>query len=460
MREYNKENIEIFAYCMISALVIGIITHGMILFNKLSWHDDAGAIEKGVGVTFTSGRWFLDYVGGTVEWFFGSNHSIPILHGVFSFFCIGVVSYLLCRELDVRCKRLQIIVSALLVTFPTVTATFAYMFTSGYYFLSLLMAVSGAVCICHSIDADLIRTIKTGRVKDKAVRIISLFFGILLLGFATGIYQAYFVSGFCMIYLTIIRDAFKEQKSVSGFIFVSVMRGISGGLGLLCYLVLNHTVLKLQGLELSGYEGLNSMNSPSLIKMMGGVAGSVKAFFGVFCGSYMGFYGSRIVRIAAILLMVIFIVEVVGLTYMVKASGIQFPMTVIQRLLVFVCPVVFNAIEIFLSNGTGIVHGLMVYGSIFTFVLPLVMSQWMINGTRGRNRGLFDMALTVTAVLLIISFIHLDNRCYYKAYLYQHQAEQYYNRLITRIEETAEYYPGIKIYFMGNFAEDTFVHYP
>ena len=83
---------------VISTFLVGLASQGMGLFNKFSVHDDPA--NYGVGVTFSSGRWMLDFAGQLEGKLFGDYHySLPAFNGILAFFFIAAAACLIIRLL-------------------------------------------------------------------------------------------------------------------------------------------------------------------------------------------------------------------------------------------------------------------------------------------------------------------------------------------------------------------------
>ena len=51
----NRFNIQQI-YCFVAALIAGIVAHGYIIFNRISYHDNTACLFN-LGGTYESGRW-------------------------------------------------------------------------------------------------------------------------------------------------------------------------------------------------------------------------------------------------------------------------------------------------------------------------------------------------------------------------------------------------------------------
>lgn len=142
--EKLKVNESLLKTVLCSATFWGLLAHGMVLFNKYSFHDDARYFND-VGATYESGRWMLGILGSLSANLLGSkNYSLPVVNGTITILCIAAIVYLLADSLRIQSKPLVILLCGSMVTFPSVTGTFSYMFTAPYYYAASLLGVVGA----------------------------------------------------------------------------------------------------------------------------------------------------------------------------------------------------------------------------------------------------------------------------------------------------------------------------
>lgn len=122
--EKLKVNESLLKTVLCSATFWGLLAHGMVLFNKYSFHDDARYFND-VGVTYKSGRWMLGILGSLSANLLGSkNYSLPVVNGTITILCIAAIVYLLADSLRIQSKPLVILLCGSMVTFPSVTGTF------------------------------------------------------------------------------------------------------------------------------------------------------------------------------------------------------------------------------------------------------------------------------------------------------------------------------------------------
>ncbi len=112
----------------ISAFVLGFLIHGFVFSNKFLNHDDIGHLF-GSDYGVASGRWLLPFALGL-----DGQVSVPWFIGVLSLLCLSVSASLTVAVLRIKSAFACVITAAVMVAFPTVGATFTYMFSADAYF--------------------------------------------------------------------------------------------------------------------------------------------------------------------------------------------------------------------------------------------------------------------------------------------------------------------------------------
>ena len=108
----------------LAALITGLAAHGYAFTNKLLNHDEIESLF-GKGATVTSGRWGLELVKILFpDW------SMPWIYGLVSILLIAVSACLMLKILDIRAPLSRLLLPALIVSFPSLTGNFCFMFTS------------------------------------------------------------------------------------------------------------------------------------------------------------------------------------------------------------------------------------------------------------------------------------------------------------------------------------------
>ena len=167
--------------------ILGLLAHAYRFFNFLPTWDSMFNF-KGTGATFYSGRCFLGFFSGL-----SSEYDMPWVNGALSLFYISIVVVLLIDMFQVKSRLACILVAGLIVSFPTTTSTFAYMFTADGYMAAFLLSVLGVYL--------------TYKIKH------GIWAGIVCIGLSMGTYQAYISVTLVVIMMIVIMDMMFEGKS-------------------------------------------------------------------------------------------------------------------------------------------------------------------------------------------------------------------------------------------------------
>ena len=115
----------------------GMLAHAYRFFNFLpSW--DSMYNFAGTGATYSSGRCFLEFFSKI-----SSKYDMPWVNGALSLLYISLASILLVELFELQESSSCVLLALLIVSFPTATASFAFMFTADGYMMAFLMAVLG-----------------------------------------------------------------------------------------------------------------------------------------------------------------------------------------------------------------------------------------------------------------------------------------------------------------------------
>ena len=169
----------------LSTFLCGLLAQGMGIFNKYSVHDDP-VTYHGFKNSYHLGRWMLALVGKFEFWLFGAErYSMPTFNGFMALFFIAATTCVIVEMLEIKDLFLCAMISGLMVSFPVVTCTFAYMYVAPHYMLSLFIGALGAFFLLK---------------KDKWFDFV---IGVLLVCASIGMYQAYLaaITTVMLIYL-------------------------------------------------------------------------------------------------------------------------------------------------------------------------------------------------------------------------------------------------------------------
>lgn len=429
MYKISKNDIERLKIILMVYSVAGVITHGIALFNKISFHDDT--IETSLGATYSSGRWaiyILDKIRGLL--FKTRFVSAPPFNGIVTLFLFACVTLLLIKTFHILDKKNIIIVSALSVTFPYFSTLFGYMYTSWAYGLCFLIATIACYFIC-------VRS--------------SLFSYIIWIGalaFSVGIYQAVipFIVTFFLMF-EIVKLDYKEKntwedffKDISYYIYTCIFfMGI--------YFSIEKFFLWRFNVSLTNYQGISDINNTSLTSYVSRLIIAYKRFFqpirftggDVYPGNLYYYY----------LFIIGFIL--IGIIVSLRKSYYKGRETFIQVLIcILLMPITINFIFVMCDENITIIHVLMQYAQIFTFLWCIyLMERGYLSICKYKKIDIFRNMVFILMILMIVGQSRFDNSVYVKAQYLQNQAISYFTTLITRIQSIEGYCEDYPIIFLN-----------
>lgn len=412
-------------------LLFGVLAHGIVLVNKLSFHDDVNCLYS-VGATYTSGRWGLGILGDIYKKIFGANYSLPLINGFIALLCIAVVSCIIVHMFRVQEKIIVILISGLLVVIPVVTVTFAFIYTAPYYFFALMLLVLGVDLIVHYHN------------------FINPIIGIFLISFCLGVYQAYFPVAVIMLLTYFIYQLIEQNDEWKVSLKKACIYVGSLLASMILYFAENKFFLKLKGLEMSDYQGLSDMGklTPSLV--LQGVKETYVQFFQSFRQNAFRMTPSVVLQ-KCILVIWICVAIILVFFFIKKVKGIWNKL--FYFLTVLLIPLAVNIICVMVSNGNFVdIHPIMVYSFVFMYIFPLLLLDLFCRHGKAYRKVLaFNQGIITVCLLTVIAYYTVfDNIAYFKLTVVQKQTDMYYQTLISRIRTCAGYDDDIPVAFVGD----------
>lgn len=433
----NIKNMKIqYKVTIICTLIFGILSQGMGIFNKYSYSDDIGAGFSSLGATTSSGRWMLEALSRIDSLLFGDGHySLPVINGFVTIILISISACLLVSLFEIKNKTLCACVGGVMIAFPSITGMFGYIFTAPSYMTGLLLAIGGTVIVCRNNNWKII-------------------IGIVFMGCSVGIYQAFIpvMLGVFVIYLikycafesentkTIIKEIIKIIISVISFI--------------LFYFLVNKIVLSISGIELTTYQGINTMGKDSISDYLSRVVYAYGRFFILNeSSSYYMYYG----HVKYVYYCVLIISFILMLSLCIKIWKIN-KFNSITLLCLYICiPLASNFIFVMVDPDQ--VHALMVYGQIIPFILlDVLLDNYQSDKESYKYISVFGI---ISLLLINIMYCRLDNQCYLYAELSQQEAISYFTTLVTRIKSCENYDDELPVSFVfidGSHIEDKSIY--
>lgn len=442
-KSWNKIKKKEYVYPFLATVIVGFLTHMFLFVNKLPNADAMTNFYFDQNMV-TSGRWFLTVVCGI-----SSYYDLNWVIGVLSVLYLAIATVFLSEFFEVKTYTARVCIGALLVTFPAVTATFAYLYTADGYMLAFLLAI---------LAAYFTKKYRFGFVG-----------GAVCLALSIGSYQAYLAVTvmlclFSLISMCLHNASWKELWAKA---WRYLLMGAGGGI--LYYIALK-VCLAVQGKELDTYQGINEMGKVSLDTLPQMIYDAYYDF------AAFALKGNIFINNGFSLVCVILLTVVVCVTalfcYLKSKAYKKWYQTLLLLLFAIMLPLGTNII-FFMSSGVTF-HLLMRMQFILLPIYAVAMSEWALdwkkatqetklteeNGIPQKTKkakikellapGLIVSFVGVVAALgLSYQFMLMDNIAYFNMNERYEKTYAYCLRLIDRIEQTPGYTTGMPIAMIG-----------
>lgn len=404
----------------LGTFLLGVLVHMPIMLRDIPNHDGLASMYFDQNM-ITSGRWFL-----TVACGLSSYYTLPWLIGLLAMVYLGITSVLLTEYLEVRQTWAILAISGLLVVFPSLTSTFAYVFTMDGYMLAVLLAVLAVL---------LVKKYRRGFLP-----------GALCLALSLGIYQAYLpfavlLSLYGIFMIAATEDSMKEKgKKVLNYLWMGI-------LGVIGYYVILQILLWIEGKQLASYQGINGMTSAPTAGIMDTILQMYRDFLAftlkgnVFMNNLFAWGAMILLGIGVLVVLILFCRQ--------KKWWKSVWFFVIIAVTIVSLPLCMNLILLISPEVT--YHLLMRYQWV---LLPVCMVAAV-----SRHSEKLPWAAwlgLVGSVILIFNYVVMDQIAYSNLEKKYEKTYAYCVRLLDRIEQTEGYYQGIPIAMIGVVGEESY----
>lgn len=415
-----------------AGVVMGLVCHLYLFTNLIPNHDAVFHLFQ-CDYGTASGRWFLPLV---LAW--DGDYNMPWLQGVLSLLCLAGTVCITTRLLRIE-KPLAIVITAALCTaFPTVAATFTYMFTADAYFFGLFLAALAAYAVWR-------------------MPIWGLPLGTILLILSMGIYQSYFPVAAVLMVGALLFDCLEGRASFGRTLLRGVRMVATLALGIVVYMAVARLATMASG-GLSDYMGISSMGSLSLSELPELVRQSLESYESYFLQNELGWNFSFI----PLLVIAAWVSGVVLLATLLLRRQVGVLRGLLALVLVGLYPLAGSLIHIMVAGAA--VHDLMIYGLLYALILPLALASFAathadeMGSLRSALQSLMSWIVIAAMALTAYNYIVTDNKAYLKMELGFTQIEAYSNRLATMIQSVPGYSPSLAVVLVGSSNGDALLN--
>lgn len=424
----------------IGTFLIGLLIHLPMMVRDIPNHDGLASMYFDQNM-ITSGRWFLTIACG-----FSSYFTIPWLIGLLSLLFLAGTATLLVDFFQVKTAGIGIGMGAVLVAFPSLCANFGYVFTLDGYMMALFLAVLASLLVEKGKYGFLI--------------------GGVCLSFSLGTYQAYLPVTMLLCFFGVCKafykTGFKEKKN-----FTVPMKYVGMGvLGMALYYIILQILLKLQGKQLSNYQGINEMASVEKASLSETIGTMYRNFF-AFTIKGNVFTNNIFSKVGMVLLMLL---GLWGICCRVRKNKLwKNPwLYVLAFLFVILIPLMSN-VMLLISPGVNY-HILMRYHYVLLPMAAMALAENSMQETKeskgksdkgnsqekGTRNALYSWGLCISCIMVIFSYVVTDQIAYSNLQKKYEKTYAYCSRLLDRIEQTPRYEVGMPIAMIGVVGEESY----
>lgn len=406
-------------------LLFFIVIHLYGFTNKFMNHDDMLFSLGGAGIT--SGRWFKNLVCAI-----SSTYSMPWINGLLSALYMAVSVCAVTALFNVQHKFNCGLIAALMASFPTIAATFSYMYTADAYILALALACLGAF-VAHKF--------KFGWCLAAVLFALSL-----------GIYQAYFGMAVALLVFSLLYEITHRDYSTKEIIIKCLQYLFSLLLGLVIYKITLDALLKIQNLTLSSYMGISSMWDVSIGELLERVKYAYKNFFLFYNRNGFDVFPDRTLYLHFSVLLFLGL----ELVYLIVKNKIHTKPFLLLITLLLTAIIPLSCTIIFVMSAE--THMLMIYPIIMPMLAAVIMIDKAIDSTPLNVKGLGNTCICLILIISTLFFCYdnfiLTNKAYLKMDIIFKQTYAFNLKLTERIERTEGYTAGMPVQFIGTVTEE------
>lgn len=393
-----------------TSLFWGLLAHGFMMPNKLSYHDDIN--NFGVGATFHFGRWMLSIFGVSSRVLFGTrNFSLPWFSGIICILLLGIAACFIINLFDIKKPLICIAIAGLIVTFPSITSVFGFMFFGIHYCIDVLFTVISVWFFC----------------KQKNWK--GFLFGGIFFTCAIGIYQSLISFELSLLILFMIKEGLGDEKEFKNFLKEGLYYVGCCILSLIAYLLVTKITCAVMNEPLADYKGINNFGITSVSGYISRIIQAYKVVFLITHDAHSNVFPTYTMKIIWLVILIFEISYCLFITFNTKKLSNFFQMLILMLLL----PLGIGFTYVMSET----VSVLQMYSQTIPFILLTLISEKYFT-----YENKTKVIAWITYGIILFSSIYYSrfaNICYFKLNFQQQQAIGYYTTLITRIQSLEGY---------------------
>lgn len=405
----------------VSAFVFGLLVHMPAMLMDVPNHDGLASMYFSQNM-ITSGRWFLAAVCAA-----SSFYTVPWIIGLIGLLELAIAAVLIKRIFDIENTVSIFLISALLVAFPSLASTFAYVFTLDGYMAGLMLAV---------LSVYLAK-------KDHYI------FGGIALAFSLGTYQAYLpfamLLSICLVWEKMASGEKNAIKKCLEYVYM-------GMIGAVLYIVILKVLLAIEGKVLDTYQGIDNLENAGLSGRISVLPHLYKDFVSFTFSK--GFLTGDVCAAAGLVLAICAGVSAICL---VIKNGVYKKAWFYFVLLISAVLVPLSANVVLMITPNVKYHLIMRYQWVLFLIVSVVLCDKAVGKLdKAKYAACISWFSALAAFVIVIAYAVTDNIGYTNLQRKYEKTYAYALRLLDRIEQTDGYYQGVPVAIMGVIGDDEF----
>lgn len=410
----------------LSTFLIGFFCHLFIITNSLYNHDDIRYLY----VTFDKpelGRWLLTYVAGISSYF-----SLPVVNGILALIYAGIASMVIVRMFDMKNKAAIILMSGLLITFPSVATIYSFMFAIDPFLFSCLLGTLAAYFV------------------TRTQRRYGWLTGAVLLCCSVGIYQAYLSFTLLLMLLFAVLMLLQPEKYDDRTIKAMIVRYLLMlSLGMGAYYIGMIATLKLKHTQLSSYQGIDDSSVPGLSEIRTRIITVFRDFVDFFRpGQVLAFNSWMRIALLVTVVLLLFFFFVFYLRQRLYTNAMR---TALLLLCLICIPLSANVFYLISSGVT--IHMLMRHGWCLLFIAVLIFYEKTAPYLALNRQKLLEWICILSSLLVVWNYILLTNIAYFNMNFRYEKTYALCLNIMDKIEQSEDYDSHRPIAFIGNYSK-------
>ena len=337
--------------------------------------------------------------------------SVPWLNGMISllFLCMAVCTVV--RMFSLKDPVIVVLLSALMVSFPTQVCTFGYMYTAPQYAFALFLSTVSARIVSEELNR-----------KRFAV-------AAALLALSIGIYQVYVAEAasllivYCL--LCILRGENGKTVLRKGLLYIAML-----AVSMAFYMLVNFTVNKLFSVEMSEY-ATNSLSG--IDKYLFGIRVAYTAFLGYFTKGYYDLIPTKTSLVFHVIAATTVVVLLIW--HFSKKENRAEGKLGIFLLCLALFPLAVDCIRVIST----LFHNLMLFSFTSVYVLTAVVFENCSHDFSNKVRGCAKDILVACMVVVAVINLYYANAVFMKLFMQFEQAHSFYTSIVTELRQDPDF---------------------